>query len=51
MIATVTPLERKEHPPAFTCGSPDFKNYAVSKLVTQNLRENQTLLSSIVLIA
>jgi hypothetical protein len=30
MTATVIPLKRKEHPPAFTCGSLDFKYYATS---------------------
>jgi hypothetical protein len=31
MIATGIPLERKEHTPAFTSFSPDFKYYAASK--------------------
>jgi hypothetical protein len=28
LITTVTPSERREHPPAFNSDSPDFKYYA-----------------------
>jgi hypothetical protein len=48
LITTVIPSERREHPPAFTCGSPDFKYYAASQ-EQLSCSGNTTLLSSIYL--